>query len=88
MHRLWLFKVSVVKTESVGEARKLMEVMDNCDGIVVVGGDGTLSEALTGLLRRPDNTSAAQRFPIGIIPVGKKNSAAKSIFEKFKGIRS
>lgn len=75
-----------MKTESVGEARKLMEVMDNCDGIVVVGGDGALSEAVTGLLRRPDNVSAAQRFPIGIIPVGKKNHVAKSIFQEFKGI--
>lgn len=80
-------KVSVVKTESIGEARGLMEVMDNCDGIVVAGGDGALSEAVTGLLRRSDNSSAAQRFPVGIIPVGKNNNVAKAIFKEFKNDR-
>ena len=74
-----------MKTESIGEARGLMEVMDNCDAIVVAGGDGALSEAVTGLLRRSDASSAAQRFPVGIIPVGKNNNVAKAIFKEFKG---
>ena len=76
----------MVKTESIGEARGLMEVMDNCDGIVVAGGDGALSEAVTGLLRRSDNSSAAQHFPVGIIPVGKNNNVAKAIFKEFKSV--
>ena len=62
-----LFQVSVVKTESVGEARGLMEVMDNCDAVAVAGGDGAITEAVTGLLRRNDSGLAAQQFPIGII---------------------
>lgn len=77
--------MSVVKTESIGEARGLMDVMDNCDGVVVAGGDGALSEVVTGLLRRQDNQVAVKRFPIGIIPIGKSNSVAKSLFEEFKG---
>lgn len=76
----------MVKTESVGEARGLMDVMDNCDAVVVAGGDGAITEAVTGLLRRSDSGSAVQRFPIGIIPVGKLNNIAKSIFKEFKGI--
>ncbi len=56
----------MVKTESVGEARGLMEVMDNCDAVVVAGGDGAITEAVTGLLRRNDSGLAVQRFPIGI----------------------
>ena len=75
----------MVKTESVGEARGLMEVMDNCDAVVVAGGDGAITEAVTGLLRRNDSGSAAQRFPIGVIPVGKLNNIAKSIFKEYKG---
>ena len=75
----------MVKTETIGEARGLMDVMDNCDGVVVAGGDGALSEAVTGLLRRNDSAAAAQRFPIGIIPIGKTNSVAKSLFKEFKG---
>ncbi|XP_057371062.1 acylglycerol kinase, mitochondrial-like [Daphnia carinata] len=80
-------KVSVVKTESVGEARGLMDVMDNCDAVVVAGGDGALTEAVTGLLRRNDSGFAVQRFPIGIIPVGKLNNIAKSIFKEYKDDR-
>lgn len=78
----------MVKTESIGEARGLMEIMDNCDGVIVAGGDGALSEVVTGLLRRPDSALAAQKFPIGIIPIGKTNSVAKSLFKEFKGIIS
>lgn len=74
-----------MKTESIGEARGLMEVMDNCDGIVVAGGDGAVCEAVTGLLRRQDNQSAVQRLPVGIIPVGKRNNVAKAIFRDYKG---
>ena len=78
-------QVSVVKTESVGEARGLMEVMENTDKIVVAGGDGALSEAVTGLLRRADGVLAAQHFPIGITPLGRMNNVAKSLFKEFKG---
>ncbi|XP_046643063.1 acylglycerol kinase, mitochondrial-like [Daphnia pulicaria] len=80
-------KISVVKTESVGEARGLMEVMDNCDAVVVAGGDGAITEAVTGLLRRNDSGLAVQRFPIGIIPVGKLNNISKSIFKEHKDDR-
>jgi len=75
-----------VKTESIGEARGLMGVMDNCDAVVVAGGDGALAEAVTGLFRRSDGSFAAQRFPIGIIPVGKTNGVAKSLFKDCQGI--
>jgi acylglycerol kinase len=56
----------VIKIVSVGEARVLREVMDNCDAVVVAGGDGAITEAVTGLLRRNDSGLAVQRFPIGI----------------------
>lgn len=74
-----------MKTESIGEARGLLDVMDNCDGIVVAGGDGAICEAVTGLLRRQDSQLAAQKFPLGIIPIGKRNNIAKSIFRECKG---
>lgn len=31
-----------------------MEVMEQTDMLIVAGGDGTLQEVITGLLRRPD----------------------------------
>lgn len=62
-------KVSVIQTESEGQARELMEIMSNTDAVVVAGGSGTLHEAVTGLMRRSDR----KMFPIGIAPVGKRN---------------
>lgn len=76
-------KVSVVKTEHEGQARALMEVMDNTDAVIIAGGDGTVLEAVTGLLRREDSETAVKRYPIGIIPIGKHNSLTGNLFSSF-----
>jgi len=72
-------KVSVVRTESEGEAMDIMEIMADADAVLVAGGDGTLMEAVTGLLRRKDKETAA-KIPIGVLPVGKTNTLAHSLF--------
>ena len=36
---------------SKGQASEIMEIMDDTDAVLVAGGDGTLMEAVTGLLR-------------------------------------
>lgn len=76
-------KVSVVTTETEGQAKDLTEIMDNTDCIVVAGGDGTVHEVLTGLLRRNDSHIASKRFPIGILPVGKSNRVAYKLNSAF-----
>lgn len=73
-------KVSIFQTDEEGQAKDLMEVMDNTDAVVVAGGNGTLHEVVTGLLRREDSEAARLRFPIGVVPIGKTNSLAKSLF--------
>lgn len=55
--------VDVVQTESEGHAKKLMEELKSTDAIVVAGGDGTLSEVVTGLLRQHDVHNV--NLPIG-----------------------
>lgn len=76
-------KVSVVTTESEGQAKDLTEIMENTDCIVVAGGDGTVHEVITGLLRRNDSNIASKRFPIGILPVGKSNRVAYKLNSTF-----
>ena len=71
-------KVSVMRTESEGQAKEIMEIMSDADAVLVAGGDGTLSDAVTGLLRRSDN--AAARLPLGVLPVGKTNTWAHRLF--------
>lgn len=74
-------KVSLVETASPNQARDLMKIMSNCDGVAIVGGDGTVHEALNGLLSRPDCAEAVANFPIGIIPAGQYNSVARYIHQ-------
>lgn len=77
-------KVAVARTEHEGQARDLMAIMEKTSGVVVAGGDGTLAEVLTGLLRRPDHIEASRKLPIGILPLGSTNTAASAIWG-FKG---
>ncbi|XP_034253378.1 acylglycerol kinase, mitochondrial [Thrips palmi] len=75
--------VNVVVTGKEGQARTLIEKLEEAtDAIVVAGGDGTLSEAVTGLLRREDGTNVARKMPLGVLPVGKTNSIAKHLFSQ------
>ncbi|XP_011239760.1 acylglycerol kinase, mitochondrial isoform X1 [Mus musculus] len=49
--------VTVVKTDYEGQAKKLLELMESTDVIIVAGGDGTLQEVVTGVLRRTDEAT-------------------------------
>lgn len=53
--------------------------LGSTDAILVVGGDGTLAELVTGLLRRSDK-EACTHWPIGVIPVGNTNSLARLLY--------
>jgi len=61
-------------------------VLQDFCGIVCVGGDGVLVEALNGILVREDREEALQRLPLGAIPGGSGNAMAKSL--EFIGGRS
>lgn len=73
------FEITVVKTEYEGQAKKYMEVIEpNTEAIVVAGGDGTLLEVITGLLRRED-ADAFANVPIGFMPLGYTNTLAQDL---------
>ncbi|XP_044007453.1 acylglycerol kinase, mitochondrial-like isoform X1 [Aphidius gifuensis] len=51
--------------------------------IDVAGSDGTLSDVLTGLMRKYNGNSAySKQFPIGILPLGETNRTANHLFNK------
>ncbi|KAM5169881.1 acylglycerol kinase, mitochondrial isoform 1-T1 [Mantella aurantiaca] len=71
--------VTVVKTDYEGQAKQLLELMENTDLIIVAGGDGTLQEVITGLLRRADQASFS-KIPIGLIPLGMTNTLSQTLY--------
>jgi len=75
-------KVSVMRTEEQGQAKDIMKIMKDADAVLVAGGDGSLLETVTGLLRRPDAPTLAKTLPIGVLPVGRTNSLAKRLLEE------
>ncbi|XP_058833818.1 acylglycerol kinase, mitochondrial [Topomyia yanbarensis] len=71
------FEVDIVKTDSEGHARRYVEELASLpDAILVAGGDGTVSETISGLKRRPDGAQC----PIGVLPVGRTNNLASALF--------
>lgn len=68
------YDVTIYTTQARADAtRKVMEDAANFDRIVCSGGDGTLDEVVTGLIKSDTNT------PIGYIPAGSTNDFANSL---------
>lgn len=62
-------------TKHAGHAAELANTLDfsGCEGLCLIGGDGTLHEVVSGLMRREDRGTV----PLGIIPGGTGNSVAQ-----------
>ena len=68
------YDVTIYPTQARADAtRKVMEEAANFERIVCSGGDGTLDEVVTGLIKSDTNT------PIGYIPAGSTNDFANSL---------
>ena len=68
------YKVSVYPTQRQEDAmQRVPEVAPLYDLLVVSGGDGTLDECVTGMMR------SEVKIPIGYIPAGSTNDFAQSI---------
>nr|XP_033327193.1 acylglycerol kinase, mitochondrial isoform X1 [Megalopta genalis] len=80
--------VTVIQTKSENEARKIIMNLDTpTDAIIVAGGDGTLSDVLTGLVRKCNSDiNSVKQCPIGILPLGQVNRVAKSMYHKYDNL--
>ena len=65
-------ELTIIETMFAGHAKELAEQLDftGYDGMISIGGDGTLHEVVNGLMYRKDGIN----FPIGLIPGGSGNS--------------
>ena len=68
-------ELQVHVTKHAGQAAELADTLDlsDCDGLCLIGGDGTLHEIVNGLMKRKANVTV----PLGIIPGGTGNSVAQ-----------
>lgn len=70
------YELIVYPTQSYRDAyRKIVCMEDNYDMVVCSGGDGTLDEVVTGMMKRAQD----KRIPIGYIPTGTTNDFASSL---------
>lgn len=69
--------LNVIVTTRAGHAFLIAQEMDlrTCDGICIVGGDGTIHEVADGLLQRREPITV----PLGIIPAGTGNTLAQHL---------
>lgn len=69
-------ELTVVPTIGYLDAmERIMNLQERYDLVVCSGGDGTLDEVVTGMMKRPKE----QRIPIGYVPAGTTNDFAKSL---------
>jgi diacylglycerol kinase (ATP) len=70
-------EVEMVLTEEAGHAVTLAAQIDSSEveGVIAVGGDGTLFEVINGLFQREESVV----LPVGQIPVGTGNSFIKDL---------
>jgi diacylglycerol kinase (ATP) len=68
--------LQLVETKWPGHARELLAALPRgaCDAVVVAGGDGSLHEAVNGLM-----AAETPRPPLGLIPTGTGNSLAADL---------
>jgi len=70
------FDITVYKTTGVKDARDHAKslIPEKFETIIVVGGDGTLSEVLSGIQLRPDAAEFMQNTKLAVVPAGKLNN--------------
>jgi len=67
--------VTYIQSDYEGHAKTVVNYFDpTIDGIVVAGGNGTMQEIVTGIMRQ-DDKNPVKTIPVGIIPLGEHDNA-------------
>lgn len=80
--------VTVIDTQSGSHTRNIITNLEtSTDAIIVAGGDGTLSDVITGLMRKYEhNLYSVRQCPIGILPLGNTNTIASIFYQKYEDL--
>lgn len=78
--------LKIIATTHRGHAREIASTFDctKTDALVVAGGDGLVSEVVSGLIDRRDDC-VDSGFPIGLIPSGTANAMANEL-DRFESV--
>lgn len=69
------FEVELILTKHEGHGKQIMSELGQTSAVVIAAGDGTISEVVTGIMKRPDEQTFSQT-PICVVPLGKTNTLA------------
>ncbi len=76
-------RYTVKQTFSAADTKNFVKELDlqTIDGLVIVGGDGTIHDVIAGLMSRRDRETAI-KIPLGIIPGGTGNGLGKTLLSQ------
>jgi len=80
--------ITVIDTQSGSHARNAIQNLETpTDAIIVAGGDGTLSDVVTGLMRKYEyNFHSVKQCPIGVLPLGSTNTIASMFYRRYQDL--
>ncbi|EZA62691.1 Acylglycerol kinase, mitochondrial [Ooceraea biroi] len=80
--------VTVIDTQSGSHARGIITNLETpTDAIIVAGGDGTLSDVVTGLMRKYEsNLHSVKQCPIGVLPLGSTSTIASVFYREYEDL--
>lgn len=78
------YEVLFMKTTKRGDAKEFVKKLNNCDLVIVAGGDGTLNEAISGNIERKEKLLMSH-LPVGTVTdVGKLYGFTKNTEKDLK----
>ncbi|XP_012219224.1 acylglycerol kinase, mitochondrial [Linepithema humile] len=80
--------VTIIDTQSGSHTRGIITNMERpTDAIIVAGGDGTLSDVITGLMRKYEhNLYSVKQCPVGVLPLGSTNTVASIFYQGYEDL--